>query len=819
MANDLKRKIIGFSGFALGIVLVVATVIVMLSQPGAVPVVYIGDDNPSSATSTTKGDDSIVTQPIESVEPTSSQEDSSTDTSAATNRPGNNPGSQGGGTTSTTSNGSGQTTPPTKVKTIKAQVKNLNGVPRLYINGNLRAANMLFVNTDIRNDDIYASEIKHTANGGIHMYTIINNLSFSTVANQELKFANLRGAMDLVVKNDPKAELLLRVNVGQFYTKNVPDSEVMHFVGGEEKTFKLVSLASDTWFDDAKAQLKEQVEYIRSHADYADHVYGYHLECSEWFQYAYREAGADISPANDRKFREWLTAKYKTDAALQQAWGSGYTLAKAEVPRDLPDNISGAGHSHNLLLQAGETRFADYFDYINDLVASRIEGLAKVIKDTTNNENVVIAFYGYYFDLYDAQSGHFDFRKLLESPYLDGFASPVTYSDRSGSSSSAAATSGYMTAVDSVVRAGKLWVMESDQRTFINRTENPNDTFCPPIPTINKIQTVHKREIGTCMVHGTAMYAMDLSGLGWLDDANIWRNIGRLTTTNLAYIQAQKSPATYDVALVVDEKAESLVGTPGGLSSTTLSQMRFNMYRAGVRFALVEIGDILAGRADDYKVYIFANPYRLSADTVNKLNDKLHRDDKMSVFLYNFGNTAAADVKKLTGMDIVNKMESMNHRITISQSEIPGLPKTSNGATLNPTARVTGSQTVTLGKYSDGTVGFALYKGNGYKTIFYGDTNLSTKSIRAIAQYAGVNVYMDTDDVFVANENMIVLNTSSEGNKTVQFGEKVDVYDYFENKWHTGVSSLTFTMKTEECKYLFYGKKADIEAMKLPAWK
>lgn len=634
-----KKNIIQFacfSGAVVGLILILIAVVLMFSKSdeGIIPTLLGTSSQGDTLLEESETNDSSET-------PSATESDPDPDPDPTPDLPPEESSDGNGGGSSSSGGSSTQ-----QVKPVKAVVKTVNGMPQLYINNKLTMPILFFGNTD-RNDryDITTHEARLAAAGGIRLHTMISNLNYSDLTNPKLLYMDYLNDCNTIIEGDPSAKIMVRINIGQYNTTGVKDSEIMKFVGGEEKDYKLVSIASDEWFEDAKKRLADMVKYTRSSPELADHVFGWHLENGEWFQYMFREAGTDISEANDRKFREWLTDKYKTDAALSKAWGGNYTLATAQVPRDLPNNISSARYSDTLLLKDTQTRFVDYLDYVGWLVSSRIEGLAKTIKEASNNENIVISFYGYFYELCDAQSGHFSMRPLLESEYLDGFASPVTYGDRSGGLSSGGATSAYMTAVESVARNGKIWFSESDQRTYISRGGDPLDTFCTPIMSISAIQEVHKREIGSNMVHGTGMYAMDLTANGWLDDSRIWKNIGKLSKLNLAYVNARKKAPEFEVALVVDEKAESIVGDPVALSFQTLSQARYNLYRAGVRFSMVELEDVLNGKANEYKVYIFANPYRLSSETVEKLNSRIHRDNKISVFMYSFGRTSAADVK------------------------------------------------------------------------------------------------------------------------------------------------------------------------------
>lgn len=702
------------------------------------------------------------------------------------------------------------------IKRVKAQVKIVNGMPRLFLDGKQSTGNMFFINAD-RGDAVetYKSQINHVKNSGIHMYStnIYINYKYGDNANPEIVFNRLANWLRLIIEVDPKAKIMLRVAVGPASAKDFEGDQAAAY---NTATSDVASLGSDEWFDEAAKRIKDMVKYIRNSPEFADHVFAYHLENWEWFD-PYFTVSPDVSAANSKKFREWLKNKYGTDAKLKEAWGQGYSLATAEVPKDLPLN-STTGDT--IMIKDGDARFVDFLDYWNELTASRIEMLAKAVKEASNNESLVLAFYGYYFEQYHATTGHWDFNKLLNSPYLDGFASPTSYMDRSTGNDSAVATSGYMTVADTVTRAGKLWYMESDQRTFINRTEEPwDDGPLPSLKTIESIWEVHKREVGMAMIHGTALYPMDLAGMGWYDYDEIWTNFAKLDSAYEAYSKALKKQTSFDVAMVVDERAQRIVGSPSAFTSVSLAQMMLSMYRTGTSFCFVELQDVLDGKVDDCSMYIFVNPYRLSSSDIDKLSENLHKGNKTSLFLYGFGSASAADVKKLTGMEMETINEVKDHSIRlVSQSKITGLD-TPRAFVGNPLTVVKGLYTTALGQYSDGSVGYALYEGKGYRTIFLGTNFASTTTLRAIAKLNGVRVFMNSEDVLNANDTMVMFNTSTDGDKTVNFGKKTDVYDYFTGKWYMGVTSVTFKdMRKGQVKWLFYGKKADILAMKLPKW-
>lgn len=713
---------------------------------------------------------------------------------------------------------------------VVSKIKVVNGIPRLYINTKQVPPLMFFGNTDMNaRYDTLISEFSKAAKGNIHLHSIISSPEIGGSNPPEIQYFDLMNDLDTMIAGDPEGYALLRINVGKYYnTGNYPADEIVRYVQTRAEYNPMVSIASDTWFEQAKTMLKETVEFIRSDPLYSKHVMGYHLDCGEWFQYMFRENGLDISPANTRKFREWLKIKYSTNAALRTAWGNPLiTLDIAAVPQDLPGNLSGKPETLTLMLKTTDQRYIDYLDYIGDLVSSRIDGLAAAIKDASNDENIVIAFYGYLFELADPQSGHYSLEKLLKSKNIDGFSSPECYLDRNVGElfpkQPAGSTGAYMTAVDSVQRAGKLWFVESDQRTYINRygAATENDTYLVPAESVGEIVEIAKRDVGANMIRGAAIWFMDLWAVGWLDEQEIWDNNGKLADLYQAYAMTQKSTPKLDVAFVVDEKAMSLVSQPTDSAWHFLSYQRYDFYRAGISWGMYTMQDLLDNRIKDSKVIFVLTPFRLSAANVVKI--KAAAAGKTIVFSYGFGSTSASDILSLTGMTITQLNDRTNVQLTpaAGASALDLQAKSTMGASVsaNPRWVVSSGSDSAIGQYADGKTGFAVKDNGAYKAVFFGGMRMDVDVIRAIIRYAGgVNVFTESDDVVMANENMLIIHSSKTGVKTIRFPVKCDVYDYFEGTWYTGVTSIKTSIALGQTKYYFFGKKTEIEAMKLPIW-
>ncbi len=741
---------------------------------------------------------------------------------------------------------------------LNVLVNMVNGTPRLSVDGKQYVPTVFFGNTDMAEGSNYVPEqVSLAGSNGVNLHSVIYNLMFSDdyTNTESWTYRKLRSCMDQVIKGnatqtgDPNAKIILRVSVVAAYGawqyssyEQVPlpwRDQLIKYTNGDftdPDGNYVVSMASDEWAAQANAKLATVVTYLLNHPDYADHIAGIHLENYEWFQHGFREKGSDVSATNDAKFRSWLLTKYGSLSEINNAWGTSYTdISQAIVPRDLPNNLSGdAPYANTLLLTKAEQRFVDYNDYINWLTSDRINTLAKTVKEASSNKLMCISFAGYTFELADAQSGHFDMRTLLDSPYLDGFAAPVTYNDRTyntgglnPNNSPVGATSAYMSLADSVVRAGKIWFQESDERANINPEVTYTDTFLPPVQSVNDMINVHKREMGSNIIHGTGMWAMDLVGKGWLYSSPVWKNLSQLNMIYQNYAASQTSRSKFDVALVVDEKAESINGQPSftGISYDLLSNARLECYRAGVSFSLVELGEVLAGKVDDAKVYIFLNPYRLSSAQVTTLRSRIQNNNKLSVFMYGFGNLSATDISNLTGGMTISTDTTGSSAMTLSSaatSTLPGSVTPSNPRNLTPRYKVTSGQSTVLGRYgssgSSGTISFALKNNTNYKSIFFGATYLNKENIRAFAKLAGAQVFSANNDVVVANENMISYCATVAGSKTLSFNSATNVYDYFANTWYYNVPSINFTAATGETKYFFYGSVPSINAMSLPSW-
>ena len=676
-------------------------------------------------------------------------------------------------------------------KPLEVKVQPYNGIPRLVINGTPVMTTSFFGNMDFGTN--VTEQVELAANNDIHLHSTISYLG----APGESMYP-ITSRIDAILRGDPEAKIILRIDVGYYGVREGWEDEFEKNTKGEYTSF--ISFGSDRWANEVETRLKEIVEYLRSSPEYADHIAVIHLDRHEFFS----EAMPDISEANQNKFREWLREKYESDEALMSAWEVDYGIDEVKIPSEFP-----VSHPSTFYSQAGERIMIDYQDYAGNIAARRIEQFSKAIKDASHNNLAVIAFYGYYYELGTALHSHYDFQTLLKSPYLDGFCAPLSYATRTLTGSSA-----YMTAIDSVIRNGKLWFQESDQRTSLNFTDRPAITDMV-IGGTNETILKHKWEMGMNLIHSNGTWIMDLMGMGWYRDDEIWKNVSMLDKMYRSYSSAQQDLSKFDVLVVFDESAMSVERIKYGIAQNTLFNIKLSAYNQGMSVGFAEMQDVIDGKFNDSKIYLFINPLRLTDEDAVKLSENLHNNNKMLVFQTGFRSLSPDSVQMLTGMELEYREDERVPSLTLSEKgreyfkKAPEIGYRFNGKTL-----VKSGYDEILGYHGNsGDISFALKDCKDYKTVFFGSGTIDFNYIRDFAEIynsykeSKVNIFCDTNDNLIANENLIIIQSVLDGQKTIKFNEPTDVYDWFEGRWYENVTEINFNLASGTVKWFLYGHK------------
>lgn len=678
---------------------------------------------------------------------------------------------------------------------FKANIRRENGVPQLYINDERTAPMLLWLNTDLRsNDDLNTAQAREFGRHGLHLYSAIAHLPLSGD-----DFEACRAALRCIIAGDPEARILLRVSMTPTgadadawcaaHPEDKMDWRVVHTTpynnGMVNETSivgtapSAVTVASDAWFEAAQQAVVNLFRALDADPEFHEHLLGMHVgggETCEWFHYGLRERGIDYSPANAKKYAEWLQAKY----------GADYT--DTALPEDLPGNDRMEPPERTLLTRESDRRYTDYAEYSSWLMSERILDFAETLRREMGPDRLVVFFYGYLFELYDPRTGHFLLRRVLESPHIDALTSPVSYTDRNQGGIGA-----LMSPADSIIAHGKLWIVENDIRSpnvVRNGLAKDND-WVDKVDSLEHYMDVLTREAAQMLAHGLGCWYMDLGAHGWFQHPMIWQQIQKLHGLYRT-LQPGLRPATPEVAVLVDEDGMFLQGHADCLGVNLLYRTRLSFYRAGVEFGMYTASDFEAGLLPHVKVAFYLSPFAITAERAEKIRTAAAKNKVSLVFLHGFGKTDPAVVKALTGMEFAVEDGGICE-LAMEGSGILWQDACWGAQLANPAAFVIGGgkplATYTTGALA-GKTAAAVGEIDGRTTLFAGATELSAQAVRELCRLGGAHIWSESSDTFFTGNGIIALHTAlTDSVRTVKLPEAKALV-----AWPTGEELYTDTL-------------------------
>lgn len=571
-----------------------------------------------------------------------------------------------------------------------------------------------------------------------------------------------------VIKVNPKVLLLPRVGMEppKWWKEQYPD-HVMVWEDGPQP--QGVSVASAQYRKDAAATLAAFVRHLEE--EFGQNVAGYHPcghNTGEWFyQRTWERKYTDYSPVARDAWRAWLRKQYRSEADLRAAWrDEEASFDKAEPPA--PDQRH-ANPGGILRLPETERRIVDYNRFQQEAMADCVVDLARAVREASKGHKLSVFFYGYVFEFTAAYtgpaiSGHYGLRRVLNSPDIDILCSPISYCDR-GLGQSAPA----MTAAESVMLAGKLWLYEDDTATYLSSGTFPGHT--ERVDTFEGSNNQLLRNVGQEACRNFATWWMDLGGTGWFNDRRFWDSMRALEALDEPLVskpQAFLPP----IAAVVDEDSMMWVAETGfRVTRPLLYEGRGVFARAGVPFGQYLLDDVAGGRVDRAGVFVFLNAWHVDAATRQKLLAQTR--NKLRVWCYAPGFLGSGQ----DDLDGMRQLTSFSFR-RMPEDTAPVATPTEAGRQLglddelsvkNPVAPLfavadAGPDEV-LATYPDGSPAIAIRKdaGGAGASVFVGVPNPSAPLLRGLAKRAGIVPYTEDECVLYANGPLVVVHATHDG--------------------------------------------------------
>ena len=495
------------------------------------------------------------------------------------------------------------------------------------------------------------------------------------------------------------------------------------------------SFSSKKWLNDAGKALSMLIDRLES-SKYADRIIGYHIaygisgETVTWGRINRRYGDYGIN--NRRAFYDYGIKKYGSISALREAWGQP-ELTKENLRLPTPEERAKKTDSLTSFMRGNKEDVIclDYDGFVSETNASALEYFAKIVKIKTGK--LVGAFYGYslYIDN-AAYSGHLSLDKLLDSPYVDFFASPKAYA-RSGIGE----PGGEICPAQSI-NLSKLFVDELDNRTYL-ATENKSDIKDGLVASgLSDTIWVMWREFAKNLSHDSGFWWMDLGG-GWFDSPELMTLVSDMVRAN-NLLREKEHVSASDVLIVFDERSMMCTRESTDLHKGFLREFINEANLSGALVDVYRASDLSSLDLSRYHLIVFA--YNFYMDTKTRELIATLQNDVTVAFSY------AAGAWGEQGYDLSLSEKLTEHKITHAKSDAPYDFPMISAEPIGKTNR-----------------------------IVISTPYMKAKEIRALAKHAGCHIYTDTEGVTLYGDSRF-LGVFTMGNVgTIRLTERASYRD------------------------------------------
>ncbi|MBQ7176785.1 MAG: beta-galactosidase [Victivallales bacterium] len=598
--------------------------------------------------------------------------------------------------------------------------------------------------------------------------------------------------LELYIKSNPRT--MIDVTIGtsppDWYRKQFPEEQEVYLYKGKNGWERRVwtghgsFLGSDKYLADSSKMVRDIISHIEK-SPYAAHIYGYLVsggDAGEWYWPGQFSGGCTgYSTPTRNTFRNWLRKKYNNDInLLRSAWNSPeLTFDTVEIPA--PELRYG---SEKLLFRdpAKIVPALDMRLYMQDRNIMTVNTIMKGAREAAPGKQIT-TYYGYSLHYLGnpllAFSGLQTVSDILRSPYIDWIATPIDYYRRRGGEPGVN-ISGFIGS--SSLHGKGIW-REEDLRTHLFPRMSSGRTG-----SLRETNEVIRRAYAYTIADDYGMWYICQFGLhgyhtnGIMEDSARMKKIADRAAANPGVNIAE-------VALVFDEK-ESVNYLSARDNDLFLDSCGFYLYRAahsmGAPFKLYLMDDLDNPRMPDYKLYVFMNPWAISAEQREMIHKKLRRNQATAYWCYAPGYIkdkafSLENMRELTGFDFSVEQEQKKLDVKF----LPGMPFAQVPELTSPAVgpifsvkKQAGTQII--GKNGEYNLA-AIRKCDGFNSV-WSLLPPNREMLTALCDFANVHVFTRSNTLLLANDKYIALHSAGTEPIKVQLMKKAKVSDMISGK-------------------------------------
>ena len=621
-----------------------------------------------------------------------------------------------------------------EAEVVARVVTNTAGVPQIRVNGEVVRPRMFW---GWRGDVLY-DQVRLAASNGVDFVSFMAEKSAWRGEN-DYDWSELDAKCTAILNANPKALLIprMKLETSGWWARKHPADVVTY---GDGTKVDVPSISCRAYRRQVCAFVTAMVRHLNE--KYPDNFAGIHpaaQNTSEFFYWnAWGKPWCGYDPGTREAFKVWRTRQGLPAAEVP-------TLAerRRDPYRDLP-----------LVDPVKDRVLVDFRRFQQEEMADFVAEICSAARQASEGKKLVLSFYGYQWAFSgllhgSAASGHYGLQHLLDraAQDIDILCSPLDYSDRGWGGVGHA-----MSATETVMRHGVLWLMEDDTRTYVVPKDKCMgcDTICGDL---KQSQQVLRRNMAQHILRGFGSWWMDLGSSGWYADPELWKVMSEEAPVDRALF-ARKACFAPDVAAIVDEES-MLYLSLGRISGYMVGNLRQALGRGGAPFGQYLLSDVLKNPLAA-RLQFFQSAWYLTEEQRAQLRaQRTTHPDLTRVWSWAPGylSPKGADlggVERLTGFKAKLLPPTLGVACATEEGLRRGLPKNWKTGVRKPFVGLIGVEATdaeTWARFEDGTPAVAVRAaGKGGYEVFLGAPACPAELIRALEDLAGVHRYVKTGD-------------------------------------------------------------------------